>query len=45
MVNNYSGDWVDFFSFFLLRQCQYENSDQFQYADGLEKVQAVKIEA
>lgn len=24
-----------------LRQPQYENSDQFQYADGLEKVQAV----
>ena len=24
---------------------QYENSDQFQYADGLEKVQAVQVEA
>lgn len=28
-----------------LRRHQYENSDQFQYADGLEKVQVLQVGA
>jgi len=38
-------DLVGPFAFVSLRRHQYENSDQFQYADGLEKVQALQVGA